>query len=83
MTTIRSTCLSCGTIELTADQITLEPERYRFDCPDCGNTCTHPAGQRTTNLLLVVGAEYDDPITEDEIAAFVKELNMGSDDESL
>ena len=80
MTTIRTTCLDCGTIDLTVNQVTLEPERYRFDCPECGNTRTHPASQRTVNVLLVAGAEYDDPITEDEIALFVMELDMRGDD---
>ena len=83
MTTIRTTCLSCGTVDLTVNQIILEPERYRFDCPECGKTRSHPASQRMVDVLLVAGVEYDNPITEDEIAVFVMELDMGITDEAL
>ena len=80
MTTIRTTCTTCGDVELTTSDVGLEISagadegRYRFDCPFCGTTQRRPASQRVVSVLLATGVAYDvlptDPITEDEIEAF-------------
>ena len=51
MTTIRTTCVDCGTVELAISQVTLEPGRYRFDCPLCETTRLHPASARTVSTV--------------------------------
>ena len=76
MTTIRTTCPDCGTVELTISQVTLEPGRYRFDCPQCDTTRLHPASARTVSILVTCGVPPVGPITEDEIGLFVMELDV-------
>jgi hypothetical protein len=88
MTTIRTTCSRCGDVELTTSDVGLELEReggegrYRFACPFCGVTERRPANHRVVSILLATGVTYefirsDDPITEHEIARFIRELNEG------
>ena len=80
MTTIRTTCTTCGDVELTIDDVGLEMAagsdegRYRFDCPFCGMTQRRPASPRVVSVLLATGVGYDivataSPITEAEIEA--------------
>ena len=76
MTTIRTTCVDCGTVELAISQVTLEPGRYRFDCPQCETTRHHPASARTVSILVTCGVPPVAPITEDEIGLFVMELDV-------
>ena len=86
MTTIRTTCTSCGDVELTIDDVGLEMAsgsdegRYRFDCPFCGTTQRRPASRRVVSVLLATGVGYDivataSPITEEEIEAFSQALD--------
>ncbi|MEN8233846.1 MAG: hypothetical protein ABFR89_02845 [Actinomycetota bacterium] len=86
MTTIRTTCGSCGDIELTTDDVGLELSagadegRYRFDCPFCGLTQRRPASRRVVSVLLATGVGYDvvataSPITEIEIDEFTRALD--------
>jgi predicted RNA-binding Zn-ribbon protein involved in translation (DUF1610 family) len=86
MTTIRTTCSTCGDVELTIDDVGLELSpgadegRYRFDCPFCGATQRRPASRRVVSVLLATGVGFDvvataSPISEDEIAAFSRALD--------
>ena len=86
MTTIRTTCTTCGDVELTTADVGLELSsgaqegRYRFDCPFCGTTQRRPASQRVVSVLLATGVGYDivattGAITEEEIAAFTADLD--------
>jgi predicted RNA-binding Zn-ribbon protein involved in translation (DUF1610 family) len=86
MTTIRTTCPSCGDVELTIDDVGLEMAvgaeegSYRFECPFCGTTQRRPASRRVVSVLLATGVTYEivatpSPITEDEIDEFAAALN--------
>jgi hypothetical protein len=86
MTTIRTTCNRCGDVELTTADLALEltaiggTGHYRFDCPFCDATQRRVANHRVVSILLATGVRYevvseDTPITEQEIAAFVKALD--------
>ena len=86
MTTIRTTCPSCGDVELTVDDVGLEMAvgaaegRYRFDCPFCGATQRRPASRRVVSVLLATGVAYEivataSPITEEEISEFTASLD--------
>ena len=86
MTTIRTTCTTCGDVELTTSDVGLELSasaeegRYRFDCPFCGTTQRRPASQRVVSVLLATGVGYDivataSAITEAEIEDFSKDLD--------
>ncbi len=86
MTTIRTTCTTCGDVELTIADVGLELSsgahegRYRFDCPFCGATQRRPASQRVVSVLLATGVGYDivataSAITEEEITAFSRNLD--------
>jgi predicted RNA-binding Zn-ribbon protein involved in translation (DUF1610 family) len=81
MTTFRTTCSTCGDVELIPSNLALElapstdSGQYRFDCPFCGQTEKRPASQRVVNVLLAAGVGYDvvddfSPITQDEITFF-------------
>ena len=88
MTTIRTTCPTCGDVELTVDDVGLEMAvgaeegQYRFDCPFCGATQRRPASRRVVSVLLATGVAYEivataSPITEKEIDEFADALNDG------
>ena len=89
MTTIRTTCESCGDVELTTSDISLEligagdEGTYRFACPSCLTVQRRPASTRVVNILLATGVSYEisvgqTPLTEAEIDQFVAMLE--SDD---
>ena len=75
MTTILTTCVNCGTTELTIWQITLEPGYYRFTCTNCNIEQRLPSSSRVERILIAAGVKYA-PITEDEIDLFVMELDL-------
>lgn len=86
MTTIRTTCETCGDVELTTSDISLElvgsgdEGTYRFTCPNCGTVQHRPASARVVSILLATGVSYEitigaTPITESEITAFVSMLD--------
>ncbi len=88
MTRIRTTCDTCGAINLTIDELLLEIHEdgssgsYSFSCPNCDTDASRPAGHRVIMVLLATGVEYVvvvDGITEDEIAAFVDGLEAAKD----
>ena len=83
MTKIRTTCTVCGVVDLTVEDVRLEPGRYRFDCPHCGATQRHPATSQTADILVTAGVDTSavDPITEDEIDRFVAALGIGGNHE--
>jgi hypothetical protein len=89
MTTIKTTCIRCGGIKLTPDDVALElrPGRregaYRFKCPTCAAPQRKPANPRVVRVLLATGVTFDvvnpDPITEIEITSFAAALQAESD----
>lgn len=89
MTTIKTTCIRCGGIDLTPDDLALElrPGRregdYRFRCPNCAESQRRPANPRVVSALLATGVNFEviipSPITEVEIAAFVAAIETESD----
>ncbi len=85
MTTIRTTCETCGDVELTTSDISLElagsgdEGTYRFVCPLCTTVQRRPASKRVVSILLATGVAYEvnvgpTPITESEISRFVEML---------
>jgi len=88
MTQIRTTCASCGEVELIPAELTLEltafngTGMYLFSCPSCGERQRRPANHRVVSILLATGVAYevvDDegPITESEIRRFMNALDSG------
>ncbi len=85
MTTIKTTCGTCGDVELTPADLALELDAagdggsYRFRCPDCGDVSRRPASARVVSVLLATGVVYEmvptGPITEFEISGFVTALD--------
>jgi hypothetical protein len=84
MTTIKTTCASCGDVELGPEDLSLEldPSKnsgsYRFFCPACNTLQRRPANARIVSVLLATGVSYEvlqpEPITEQEIDTFVQNL---------
>ena len=89
MTTIKTTCSSCGDIHLTPDDVALELRPggregdYRFTCPTCTAQQRRPANSRVVSVLLATGVTFEvinpDPITEPEIEAFAAALETEPD----
>jgi hypothetical protein len=89
MTTIKTTCIRCGGIDLTPDDLALElhPGRregdYCFRCPTCAESQRRPANPRVVSALLATGVSFEvinpSPITEIEIEAFVAALETEPD----
>jgi uncharacterized Zn finger protein len=77
MTTIRTTCPTCGDVELSITQVIVEPGRYRFNCPNCDTIRHHPTTEHMTRVLTAAGVTFQDPISEDEIMLFMFELDEG------
>lgn len=86
MTTIRTTCQSCGDVELSTTDIALELTGagnagfYRFSCPACLSVQVRPATRRVISILLATGVAYEivlsaAPITEAEINGFATMLD--------
>lgn len=93
MTTIRTSCLFCGDVELVPTDLNLElfsstgTGNYRFLCPHCDEEQRRPANHRVVSILLATGVTYevvdDSPITEMEIAEFSAALEQGNWSEQL
>jgi hypothetical protein len=89
MTTIKTTCTRCGDIHLTPDDLALELHPggregdYRFKCPTCMFQQRRPANSRVVSVLLATGVSFEvinpDPITQDEVDAFVAALETEPD----
>jgi hypothetical protein len=86
MTMIRTTCATCGEVELIPGELTLELTAmsgvgaYMFACPVCGESQRRPANHRVVSILLATGVGYEvrsDPetITESEIRRFAAALD--------
>jgi hypothetical protein len=85
MTTIRTSCLICGDVELVPTDLSLElfsstgTGHYRFLCPHCEEEQRRPATHRVVSILLATGVSYevvdDTPITEPEISRFTASLD--------
>jgi hypothetical protein len=89
MTTIRTTCSTCGEVELMPGELSLELTAlsgtgcYLFACPTCGDSQRRPANHRVVSILLATGVAYQviddhDRITEGEIARFSAALDSGT-----
>jgi len=61
MVIIKTTCPSCGEVDLTADKVELrvaiggEGSSYAFDCPRCTDRVRKPADARVVQLLISGG----------------------------
>jgi len=84
VTTIKTTCLACGDVELAADDLVLELSpmeatgHYNFECPFCESTQHRPANERVVAILLAIGVTYfvsEELVSEDEITEFVESLD--------
>ncbi|HUG75099.1 MAG TPA: hypothetical protein VMM81_05430 [Acidimicrobiia bacterium] len=86
MTMIRTTCTTCGEVELIPGELTLQltalngAGTYSFSCPACGFDQRRPANHRVISILLATGVDYqviDDEarITETEIRRFSAALD--------
>lgn len=89
MTTIKTTCLACGDVELAADDLVLELSpmeasgRYIFECPFCVSTQHRPANERVVAILLAIGVTYfvsEELVSEEEISEFVDSLDAWLED---
>jgi hypothetical protein len=93
MTTIRTSCLLCGDVELVPTELNLElfsssgTGHYRFSCPHCEEEQRRPATHRVVSILLATGVAYevvdDTPISEGEISRFAEGLDRGDWAEQL
>jgi hypothetical protein len=89
MTTIKTTCTRCGDIHLTPRDVALELRPggregdYCFTCPSCTSEQRRPANSRVVSVLLATGVHFEvvnpDPITEQEIEAFMAALETEPD----
>ena len=81
MTTIRTSCVLCGDVELVPGDLQLEltaaagTGSYLFQCPHCDELQRRPANHRVVSILLATGVAYQvvedtGPITEGEIRTF-------------
>lgn len=84
MTTIKTTCFTCGDVELRADDLLLELSQqdgtghYQFTCPYCESVRRRPASQRVAAILLASGIAHrvvDNPVSENDIVQFVDQLD--------
>jgi predicted RNA-binding Zn-ribbon protein involved in translation (DUF1610 family) len=86
MTMIRTTCATCGEVELIPGELTLElttlngTGSYMFACPTCGDSQRRPANHRVVSILLATGVGYEviddsNMITEAEIRRFSVSLD--------
>lgn len=86
MTTIKTTCAHCGTVELFVHQMLLEVGsdveigQYSFVCPTCFDVQERDAGPRIVMLLQAAGVPTRPPggadrITEAEIDSFTRALH--------
>jgi len=61
MVIIKTTCPSCGEVDLTAEKVELrvaiggEGSSYAFDCPRCTDRIRKPADARVVQLLISGG----------------------------
>ncbi len=84
MTTFKTTCADCGTVEIKADGLMLElgtsqiEGEYEFPCSSCGLTQRRPANEQVVAILLAAGVPYivgAGAVTETDIADFAKSLD--------
>ncbi len=89
MTTIKTTCATCGDIHLTPNDVSLELHPggkegdYFFTCPTCTGRQSRPANSRVVSVLLATGVSFEvintSPISESEIEDFVAALETEPD----
>lgn len=71
MVIIKTTCPSCGEVDLTADKVELRiaiggtGSSYAFDCPRCTDRVRKPADARVVQLLIS-GGVAPEVLPEDE-----------------
>ena len=65
MTTIRTTCPTCGEVDMGAAAISLrlsgggDSAAYEFTCPECRSEVSKRANRKTVALLVAAGVEVD------------------------
>jgi hypothetical protein len=81
MTIIKTSCMVCGNVELTPNDLLLivypgdDCGEYEFTCEACDTINIRPANQRIVAIMLASGVEVrTPPITEHEIDGFVRSL---------
>lgn len=67
MTTIRTTCPTCGEVDMGAAAISLRlsgesgAAAYEFTCPECRSEVSKRANRKTVALLVAAGVEVHRP----------------------
>jgi hypothetical protein len=79
MTTIRTTCPTCGEVDMGAAAISLRLSgtggnaAYEFTCPECRSEVSKRANRKTVALLVAAGVEvnrlHSEPEDELDVAA--------------
>jgi len=65
MATIRATCVDCGDVEMTNDDVVVRiclddgSGSYTFRCPRCAMAVAKPAEPRIVELLIASGVRLD------------------------
>ena len=79
-TIVRATCLTCGDVELTVDQLTAivcattNEGSYAFQCPDCHVAVVKPAEAHVVELLASAGVR----LSVFELPAELEEPHAGA-----
>jgi predicted RNA-binding Zn-ribbon protein involved in translation (DUF1610 family) len=72
MTTIRTTCPTCGEVDMGAAAISLrvsgasQSAAYEFTCPECRTEVSKRANRKTVALLVAAGVEVRRPTAAPE-----------------
>lgn len=75
MVIIKTTCPSCGEVDLTADKVELRiaiggnGSSYAFNCPRCDDRVRKPADSRVVQLLISGGIAPEVVADDDDAAA--------------
>ena len=84
MVIIKTTCPTCGEVDLTADKIALriavngKGSAYTFECPSCREHVRKPADSRVVQLLIS-GGVAPEVVSEGRGAAGIEESPAGGD----
>jgi predicted RNA-binding Zn-ribbon protein involved in translation (DUF1610 family) len=87
MTTIRTTCPTCGEVDMGAAAISLrvsgasQSAAYEFTCPECRTEVSKRANRKTVALLVAAGVEVTRPGAAPEYELPI-EPSLPADDQS-
>lgn len=79
---VRSTCPTCGDVVLATEELGLQLDaagsRFLFACPRCRQPVSHDVPTGIAHILQAAGVHVvePDPITEQDLAAFLAELDQ-------